>query len=324
MNYYKRHIGDYMKDAAHLSLLEHGVYMRLLDVYYTRESAIPVGQAARLISARSRDEKEALAVVTGEFFVVVDGCFSQARCDREIAIAREFGEEADERKANETERQQRHRARRKEMFEALRERGVVPAWDASIEKLKRLLDMPVTPPVTFQVTPPVTLPVTARNAPETAIANSQKPIANNQEYKGELPDQPPSAPDVAARPSMAGAVCVAMKAAGLASVNPSHPELLALIDKGADIGLFASVAQECVGKGKGFAYVLATVRGRMADAAALADAALALPQQAATETAYQRSMRERYEEATGTGPARRASSANDITDIATKVLEIAP
>ena len=54
MNYYKRHIGDYMKDASHLSLLEHGVYMRLIDVYYTRESSIPEDQAARLIGARTK------------------------------------------------------------------------------------------------------------------------------------------------------------------------------------------------------------------------------------------------------------------------------
>ena len=54
INYYKRHIGDYMKDASHLSLLEHGVYMRLLDVYYTRESAVPVDHAARLFGARSK------------------------------------------------------------------------------------------------------------------------------------------------------------------------------------------------------------------------------------------------------------------------------
>ena len=85
MNYYKRHIGDYMKDASHLSLLEHGVYMRLLDVYYTREVPIPVDQAARLISARSKDEREALSVVADEFFTVVDGCYTQTRCDAEIA-----------------------------------------------------------------------------------------------------------------------------------------------------------------------------------------------------------------------------------------------
>jgi uncharacterized protein YdaU (DUF1376 family) len=85
MNYYKRHIGDYMKDASHLSLLEHGVYMRLLDVYYTRECAIPVDQAARLISARTKEEKAALEAVVREFFTVVDGAYTQTRCDSEIA-----------------------------------------------------------------------------------------------------------------------------------------------------------------------------------------------------------------------------------------------
>jgi uncharacterized protein YdaU (DUF1376 family) len=84
MNYYKRHIGDYMKDAGHLSLLEHGVYTRLMDVYYTRETGIPVDQAARLIGARSKDELAALAQVTQEFFSVVDGCYTQGRCVRVI------------------------------------------------------------------------------------------------------------------------------------------------------------------------------------------------------------------------------------------------
>ena len=74
-----------MKDASHLSLLEHGVYMRLLDVYYTRESAVPVDHAARLIGARSKGEKEALAAVAGEFFKEVDGFYVQTRCDIEIA-----------------------------------------------------------------------------------------------------------------------------------------------------------------------------------------------------------------------------------------------
>lgn len=84
MNYYERHIGDYLKNTAHLSLLEHGVYTRLTDVYYTREDGIPVDQAARLIGVRSKDEHAALANVIGEFFVVADGVLRQARCDAEI------------------------------------------------------------------------------------------------------------------------------------------------------------------------------------------------------------------------------------------------
>jgi uncharacterized protein YdaU (DUF1376 family) len=85
VNYYERHIGDYLKDTAHLSLLEHGVYTRLLDVYYTRETGIPDDQAARLVGARSKEEREALRAVLAEYFVLADGMHTQARSDREIA-----------------------------------------------------------------------------------------------------------------------------------------------------------------------------------------------------------------------------------------------
>lgn len=85
MNYVERHIGDYLKDTAHLSLLEHGVYTRLMDVYYTREGAIPEADAARLIGARSKDERAALKAVLAEFFTLVDGAHRQDRCEREIA-----------------------------------------------------------------------------------------------------------------------------------------------------------------------------------------------------------------------------------------------
>lgn len=87
MNFYKRHIGDYIKKAGHLSLLEHGIYARLMDVYYTREAGIPEDKAARLISARSKDELQALARVLEEFFDLVDGVWVQNRCEEEIAAA---------------------------------------------------------------------------------------------------------------------------------------------------------------------------------------------------------------------------------------------
>lgn len=89
MNYYERHIGDYLKDTAHLSLLEHGVYGRLLDVYYSREGAIPVDQAERLIGARSKEERAALAAVLDEFFVVDAGSYRHERCERELARFRD-------------------------------------------------------------------------------------------------------------------------------------------------------------------------------------------------------------------------------------------
>lgn len=141
MNYYKRHIGDYMKDASHLSLLEHGVYMRLLDVYYTREAPIPVDQAARLISARSKDEKQALLVVVEEFFTVVDGCYTQTRCDSEIAAMLQKAE---------TNREVGKRGGRPRKEAAMADSG--------------------NPEITQMV---------SENNPDVTLATSHKPITNN-------------------------------------------------------------------------------------------------------------------------------------------------
>ena len=82
------------------------------------------------------------------------------------------------------------------------------------------------------------------------------------------PDPKPEKPKPGA--SMAGAVCVALKSIGMPNVNPSNPTLIDLIDKGADIGVFVDVGKECVQAKKPFAYLLATVKGRMADIDALA------------------------------------------------------
>lgn len=87
MNYYEHHIGDYMKDAAHLSMLEDAAYRRLLDAYYTREIPLPADAAAccRLIRASGKAEFAAVDAVLREFFVLQDDGWHQKRCDREIA-----------------------------------------------------------------------------------------------------------------------------------------------------------------------------------------------------------------------------------------------
>jgi uncharacterized protein YdaU (DUF1376 family) len=84
VNYYERHIGDYLKDTAHLSLLEHGVYGRLLDLYYTREQPIPEEQVMRLVGARSDEDKFAVRDVLNEFFTRDGDVWRHARCDREL------------------------------------------------------------------------------------------------------------------------------------------------------------------------------------------------------------------------------------------------
>lgn len=75
-------------------------------------------------------------------------------------------------------------------------------------------------------------------------------------------------------PTMAAAVCVAMRAERISDCNPSHPDINALLAQGAEIGLFASAAREAVKKGKGFAYALAIVKGQIAGAQKIAAASI--------------------------------------------------
>jgi uncharacterized protein YdaU (DUF1376 family) len=87
MNYYKKNIGDYAAATRHLSLLEHGVYSLMIDLYYLNESTFQgdVNQVARKIGARSPDEIQAVANVLNDFFVLMDDGWHQKRCDVEIA-----------------------------------------------------------------------------------------------------------------------------------------------------------------------------------------------------------------------------------------------
>jgi len=87
MHYYQHNIGDYRRDTVHLSLLEHGVYRQLLDMYYLSESPIPreTQQVIRRLSARTQDEINAVEIILNEFFLLSEDGWTHKRCDVEIA-----------------------------------------------------------------------------------------------------------------------------------------------------------------------------------------------------------------------------------------------
>jgi uncharacterized protein YdaU (DUF1376 family) len=87
VNYYERHLGDYARDTAHLSLLEHGAYTILLDRFYATEQGIPTDQAHRIARAKSKDERAAVDAVLAEFFVLQGGAYIQKRALAEIQKA---------------------------------------------------------------------------------------------------------------------------------------------------------------------------------------------------------------------------------------------
>lgn len=91
MNYYKRHLGDYAAATRHLSILEHGVYTLLLDLYYITEKPLPAEERAvwRLVGARSKDERESVGQILDEFFELREDGWHQTRCDEELATKEE-------------------------------------------------------------------------------------------------------------------------------------------------------------------------------------------------------------------------------------------
>lgn len=84
MNYYERHLGDYARDTAHLSMLEHGAYTLLLDRYYATEQGLPADQVHRLARARTREERSAVDSVLSEFFTLSNGLWVKNRVQEEI------------------------------------------------------------------------------------------------------------------------------------------------------------------------------------------------------------------------------------------------
>ena len=108
MNFYKHHIGDYAQATAHLSFVEDAAYSRMLRKYYAEEKPLPADLKAvqRLVGARTRDEKEAVALVLEEFFTLADDGWHNKRADAELGRANAQAE-ANRRVAIEREASQR-------------------------------------------------------------------------------------------------------------------------------------------------------------------------------------------------------------------------
>lgn len=87
MRHFAHNIGDYAAATAHLSFVEDAAYHRCLRRYYQDEHALPgdVREVQRLVGARSKDERQAVANVLAEFFHLEDDGHHQDRADREIA-----------------------------------------------------------------------------------------------------------------------------------------------------------------------------------------------------------------------------------------------
>ncbi|MGH8037063.1 MAG: hypothetical protein ACREPC_00245 [Stenotrophomonas sp.] len=95
-----------------------------------------------------------------------------------------------------------------------------------------------------------------RTASIRGVVPIRPPMASN----GDVPAVVSLAP---ADPAAGARACLAMRKAGITSTAPGHPSLLAAIAEGATMDMFAAAARRGAVSGKGFVWVVATVRGEL-------------------------------------------------------------
>ena len=288
MNYYQRHIGDYARDTGHLSLLEHGVYMVLLDYHYASEAGIPEGKQYRLARARTRKEREAVDNVLDEFFDLSDGIWINRRAHHETLRYHAGLSDADAHKRGVADRQAKARERRKALFEALGRHGVIPAFNASMQELRKILATVTSRPVIRDVT----RDVTAKNSDVTCdVTAIHKPLPNNQQpstniqkpedlsvgdvtqdlktgIAGEVFSARAECPPIADLQERVIEACKALRQLGVTDVHPDLPKLRRAIEAGATTGHLRAIAEKHLSTGKRLNgnYIAGTAIGQLHDA----------------------------------------------------------
>jgi uncharacterized protein YdaU (DUF1376 family) len=87
MNWYPRFPGDYMRDTAHLSVVEHGAYTLLLDHYYSTNGPLPesYGTLIRICRAYDDVEQDAVKAIADQYFPIgPDGKRHNKRADEQL------------------------------------------------------------------------------------------------------------------------------------------------------------------------------------------------------------------------------------------------
>ena len=158
-----------------------------------------------------------------------------------------------------------------------KEYGVI----SSFAEHQRITGKEATSPALFPAPPSSKLSEQLGIAGETT-GNHPGAQEGKEEEEGNGEPDPDDSLDASQKenslPSMAGAVAITLRAKGIATVNSSSPDLIALLKAGVDIGTFAAAADKAVTAGKhSFAYVMGIVKGQAADAARMAEMAAAKP-----------------------------------------------
>lgn len=269
------YIGDYLADTSRLSTEQHGAYLLILMDYWRNGPPLDDDEELASITKLPLSQWRKHAAKLRGFFASVDGRLVQKRADEERKKAGNVS----------SKRSQAGKA------------GAAKKWskkDGEAEANDMANAM-----------------ANAKQNDGPSQSQSQPLKTDGEDSAGgspesQLPPAPPGDADQPPQPSLAGRACLACRGANVHDVNPAHPDLLRLLAAGVTPEEIGATAAECAGKGKArFAYVLATVERRRAEAAAKPQAAASAPITAPSDEAAKTAalLREQSERAATKPPA---------------------
>lgn len=242
------YVTDYLGDTMHLTTTQHGAYLLLLLACWKAGGDLPDDDAQlSAITRMTLNEWRKTAPVLRKYFDPVDGLLSHGRVKHELQKAKEL---SDKRSAVGKTGGRPPKTRQED--------NQTETNRFSEGKAKGKQNETPSPSPSHIGIP-------------THVAEDEIPPPSKRE--GGFQEVSPTIG------TDAGRICKAMKAAGIADVNPSNQTLLTLLSAGATEGEFTAAAAAAAGCAKGFGYALGIVANERKRAAVLAQQVLhgALP-----------------------------------------------
>ena len=86
--------GDYSKDTAELSMLEHGAYVQLIAHYHNKGEPIPANASVlhRVCRCTNATEEQAVVSILGRYFHLEGDTYRHNRIERELAKCKQISE----------------------------------------------------------------------------------------------------------------------------------------------------------------------------------------------------------------------------------------
>jgi uncharacterized protein YdaU (DUF1376 family) len=231
-------IGSYLADTMHLSRDSHGGYLLLLFAYWRNKGPLPDDDEdlAGITKAAPQEWKK-LRPKLAKFFTVADGVWTHGRADRELVKAGVHKAAAVKRAS----------AGGQALAEKRRKQAEHGASSTASSTSQSALGECTTP-----------LPSSLRS--ETEDGWDKPPPSSAAGFDDLVPIRP------------AVAVSIALRKAGVASANASHPRLMALVDSGATSDEFLAMLPAALKANPSdpFRYLLGAVEGERTRATATA------------------------------------------------------